>query len=93
MVSGPKNEKKIYSLHNINKRLAGILCFIGQLLTRLHCKKQTKKNKKKCHKETKRGFCDDAIEQWSATGSMRAKIGPTAIISGPRPQPHYFDSG
>ncbi len=56
MVSGPKNEKKIYSLHNINKRLAGILCFIGQLLTRLHCKKKKKKKKKSAIKKQKGGF-------------------------------------
>ncbi len=33
------------------------------------------------------------IEQWSATGGPWAKTGPPAIISGPWPQPDYFDSG
>ncbi len=35
-------------------------------------------------------FC---VLQWSATGGPRAKTGPPAIISGPCPQPDYFDSG
>ncbi len=38
--------------------------------------------------------CSDVpVEQWSATGSPRAKTDLPAIISGPRPQPDYFDSG